>query len=1118
MFQRQDEPAGTIIYHQGNNDPDEHSFYVIEEGECEIIVDGISIATVTDFFGELSLLYNEPRAATIRTLTPCKLWYLERYSFEHAIATRLQDDLNATEDFLAKVPLLKGLNEQQLSALAGTMQPISCQKGQRIVEKGTPGNFLFLIRSGKVRCTDLSDGTYLVDDDDGVLRLGKGEFFGERAFFLPGDNVRADAWLRPECVDRMFSEEGEDEGEAGMGLLNFMFDGALKQQQEQQEKRQLREQEKRHQLMHRSKNEQEQGQEGERCNEEEGEEEGEEAGEEDEEGGGSRRPSQRRPSLQTVGDGMEIDPSAPERAEEEEVTEEEEITEELEKQRHNLRAQSDTALEERGLAALSRSERDKRLVSLTIDASPLKSGDTPRMGNSLPSIDRIGNTLPSIDRQPRSQRSLSDQSSSHRSASDSSTHRSTSDSSTRSRTLTSSTQSSSLDDNSSRRQKFRERRGSILQPFLSSTQRSCNVYADTDGVELLKVDNETLQQLVEAMSNKKQVPPPPELTNMEVLQAMAVFRHGNGVAQCKGGDTYEDMEDDVEQVEEVEEANLTRLVEAMEERAYSKGEVIVDQFKVATTFFILKAGKVGVSFSGTAPSWRDRVEDRKSRSRSVGDSSSSSSSRSRSTTVGDSSSKRPAAWVTSPKEWHIGTLSGLDHFGAMYEEFSGENVVATTDVTCLTLDLKVHSELLKPFRTNLVRAEVSRGVEKSTHLYHDVTFDDVETIGFLGTGKYSTVRLVRHTVTKVTMALKIMSKAKLIAMGSRAGKIILEKDMLEQMVKDEDNGHSVNRHAGGHPFVMQLIATAQDPLQLFLFTEVCMGGELFSYLHESTTRGGDAIPFEEARFYTACLVEALEHIHSRGIVYRDLKPENVLLDQDGYCKIIDFGFARRTNDSERLFSICGTMEYLAPEVLLRKGYGQGCDHWALGILLFEMVMGETPWAGEGSELEQVRAICHDNALEAVGAIGVLEDEDCEDLILALCQRDPHKRLGASGIFGGGGARDIKDHVWFEGWEDQEDEIDWVELLAKGIEAPWLPTLLDPTDRSHFPELDDKVVMQSNDEFSVEASSTREQLMLSLVHGEAQGEKQGGVQPLISLQSAVHQTREEEVSISIGGGR
>jgi hypothetical protein len=148
-----------------------------------------------------------------------------------------------------------------------------------------------------------------------------------------------------------------------------------------------------------------------------------------------------------------------------------------------------------------------------------------------------------------------------------------------------------------------------------------------------------------------------------------------------------------------------------------------------------------------------------------------------------------------------------------------------------------------------------------------------------------------------------------------------------------------------------------------------------------------------------------------------------------------------------------------------------------------MVMGETPWAAEGSELEQVRAICHADALEAVGAIGVLEDEDCEDLIMALCQRDPHKRLGGSGLFGERGhSREIKEHPWFDEDEDEE-AMDWEQLLSKSIEAPWLPTLKDPTDRSHFPEMDDKIVMQSNDQFSVECSSTQQHLMRSLIDEE-----------------------------------
>jgi cGMP-dependent protein kinase len=449
------------------------------------------------------------------------------------------------------------------------------------------------------------------------------------------------------------------------------------------------------------------------------------------------------------------------------------------------------------------------------------------------------------------------------------------------------------------------------------------------------------------------------------------------------------------------EDELTQLSGALHERSYAEGDYIIKQFDKGNEFFIIKSGSVAVTVNVTSTS-------------------SAASSRD----GGEAQDQQEK------QEKQVDTMEANDYFGEMSliedEQRSANIVAATESVVCLVLDKSNFARLLGPSRVAMTREAVGRKVNKALHIT-DVTMADVDVMTVLGTGNFSVVKLVKHKQTKDTMAVKIMSKVALVAKG-QAGNIIGERDMLLLV---------------HHPFVMRLIATSQDAMQLYMFTELCMGGELFSYLHESRTRRTHAIPMAEAIFFAGCVTEALEHMHSKGIVYRDLKPENVMLDQDGYCKLVDFGFARRLDT--RLFTICGTMEYLAPEVLLRKGYGKGCDYWGLGILIFEMVVGKTPWAGgtqktwgRQDELQQAEAIC--NGFSAYNIPPFIRVASCKDIMKGLLAQDPAKRLGCMKDGAGG----IKSHAWFA-------TLDWGNLRSKQIPAPWVPPMQSTNDVSNFPD-------------------------------------------------------------------
>jgi protein kinase A len=203
-----------------------------------------------------------------------------------------------------------------------------------------------------------------------------------------------------------------------------------------------------------------------------------------------------------------------------------------------------------------------------------------------------------------------------------------------------------------------------------------------------------------------------------------------------------------------------------------------------------------------------------------------------------------------------------------------------------------------------------------------------------------------------------------------------------------------------HPFVVDLFATFQDNLNIYMLLSYVPGGELFTHLRRAQRFTPDV-----TRFYLATIILALKYLHSFNIIYRDLKPENLLLDSRGYLRLTDFGFAKIVDD--RTWTLCGTPEYLAPEIIQSDGHGKAADWWACGILCYEMLVGYPPFFDES-------------------AYGIYEkilnghihwprnmDRLSRDLIRAFLHPDRTKRLG--NLIGG--SQDVLDHPWFRG-------VDW----------------------------------------------------------------------------------------------
>lgn len=240
-----------------------------------------------------------------------------------------------------------------------------------------------------------------------------------------------------------------------------------------------------------------------------------------------------------------------------------------------------------------------------------------------------------------------------------------------------------------------------------------------------------------------------------------------------------------------------------------------------------------------------------------------------------------------------------------------------------------------------------------------------------------------------------------------------------------------------HPFIIRLYSAMQDERHLYMLLEYAPGGELFHYL-----RRAGRLSLEAARFYMAELVLAIEYLHAHDIAYRDLKPENLLLDREGHIKLADFGFAKVVPNLT--YTLCGTPEYLAPEIILGRGYGKSVDWWALGILLFEMLTGNPPFNGDTPTAVYERTlkgkVHYPHWLSATAV----------EFLSGLLTLDATKRLGC----GEGGAQRVKEMEFFRG-------ISWEAVYQRAYRPPIIPTCGDPDLALNFPPDDSKSSMDAD---------------------------------------------------------
>ncbi|XP_029773668.1 serine/threonine-protein kinase N1 [Suricata suricatta] len=297
-----------------------------------------------------------------------------------------------------------------------------------------------------------------------------------------------------------------------------------------------------------------------------------------------------------------------------------------------------------------------------------------------------------------------------------------------------------------------------------------------------------------------------------------------------------------------------------------------------------------------------------------------------------------------------------------------------------------------------------------------LTLEDFKFLAVLGRGHFGKVLLSEFRPSGELFAIKALKKGDIVA-----------RDEVESLMCEKRILAAVTR--AGHPFLVNLFGCFQTPEHVCFVMEYSAGGDLMLHIHS------DVFSEPRAVFYSACVVLGLQFLHEHKIVYRDLKLDNLLLDTEGYVKIADFGLCKEgMGYGDRTSTFCGTPEFLAPEVLTDTSYTRAVDWWGLGVLLYEMLVGESPFPGDDEE-EVFDSIVNDEVryprFLSAEAIGIMR---------RLLRRNPERRLGSSER----DAEDVKKQPFFR-------TLGWDTLLARRLPPPFVPTLSGRTDVSNFDE-------------------------------------------------------------------
>lgn len=446
---------------------------------------------------------------------------------------------------------------------------------------------------------------------------------------------------------------------------------------------------------------------------------------------------------------------------------------------------------------------------------------------------------------------------------------------------------------------------------------------------------------------------------------------------------------------------LSRISGALEETSYKKGAYIIRQGSRGDTFYIISQGRIRVTVD-----YIDEV-------------------------------------TKQPGEKTVRYLMRGDFFGEkalLSEDIRTANIIADdNNVVCLIIDRDCFQQFISQIVEKNIYYDESgepmlpaKADTKVDEWSSSIQLTDIKILSTLGIGGFGRVDLVTIGEDKSkSFALKVMKKCQIVETRQEQHIINEKRIMLES----------------DSQFIVKLYRTFKDEKYLYMLMEACLGGELWTVLRDRRNFDEDT-----TRFYTACVIEAFSYLHSHHIIYRDLKPENMLIDRIGYVKLTDFGFAKRLYPpGSKTWTFCGTPDYVSPEIILNRGHDYSCDYWSLGVLMFELLTGAPPFTSD----EPMKT--YNIILRGIDAIDFPRNisQKAQNLIKKLCRDNLIERLG----YQKGGISDIMKHKWFDGFN-------WPGLRNRTLPAPYVPNIASPIDTSNFdsysPDTSDAPVDTSGD--------------------------------------------------------
>ena len=341
-----------------------------------------------------------------------------------------------------------------------------------------------------------------------------------------------------------------------------------------------------------------------------------------------------------------------------------------------------------------------------------------------------------------------------------------------------------------------------------------------------------------------------------------------------------------------------------------------------------------------------------------------------------------------------------------YMENNNKNnniILNNCDISKISCGLQMKNNILDPVnKSNIIDQTLADNIHAQLNLNsieeERITPSSFICLAQLGKGSFGEVYLVQKINTQEKFAMKVLRKERIM------GQNLLKYAIAERNVLSLSN----------HPFIVKLNFAFQTTSKLFLILEYCPNGDLAKHLLFEKR-----FPEERAKFYICEIILALENLHQRDIIFRDLKPDNVVLDEDGNCKLTDFGLSKEgVNENQYAKSFCGSIAYLAPEMLKKQGHGKAVDWYLLGVLFYEMLVGITPFFTNRKE-----DIFH-NIEYGELKIPEFVSESAASLLRGLLQKDPNKRLGGSIK----DAQEIKEHPYFK-------DVNWDDVYNKKVSPP-----------------------------------------------------------------------------------